>query len=164
MTFALNELSSSHCRCQIVENQVVRQHITAGASEIPQQGVWGDVLQIPDEVDLLHAHDSHTCGGTNDEDAAARAGAVGQENPEHVIHREIVHTHGTCHQRHIVDDGRQNAYHRVNQIVVAVEERVEAAGEQREMSSALQSGNGQQNTEEEEDAGKIDARKHSGNR
>ena len=72
----------------------------SGTGEIAHQRNPADVFQIPDKVDFLHAHNGHASSGTDDEQAAACSGAVGNEAPKIVIHRkdlQIVHPHRGSH-------------------------------------------------------------------
>ena len=63
------------------KKKLVQEDIDTGTGEIAEQGVRGDFLQVPHEVDFLHAHDGDTGGGTDNQEAAARTGTVGEGNP-----------------------------------------------------------------------------------
>ena len=143
--------------------QLVHQDIDARTGKVADERVRGDFLQIPHKVDFLHAHHGHARGGTNDQQAAARTGAVREVNPKRVVNREVVHAHHTGHQRHVIHNGGQDTDNGVHQIVVAVEQAVQTGGKHGEMACALQPGNGQQNAEEEEDGGQVDTREHARN-
>ena len=47
------------------------------------------LLEVPEEVRLLHPHEGHACCRADDEDGASGAGAVGDELPELRVHGHL---------------------------------------------------------------------------
>ena len=73
--------------------------------KISDQSEGRDLPEIPHEIDLDQAHGCHSRCGTYDEDAAARAGTIGQARPKGTVRHELcqtIHALGGCHERDVV--------------------------------------------------------------
>lgn len=140
------------------------------AREIPGQCQQRDFTQVPAEFDLFQSHRHYSCGRSDNQQAAAHAGAESQQVPEdtvlyerlHISRVEArgqgcrigdgVHTHTGSHQRHVIDYGRQqtgDSGDRIDFVYVFVQE----VGEVGQQTGALQCCDRHQNTQEEEDRG-----------
>lgn len=147
------------------------------AAHVANQRQRGDAFEVPREGNLLKSHGHDAGCRADDEDAAAHAGAVGQQVPEDAVLEERlhvggvdargnrcgvgnrVHAHAGRHERHVVDDRREQADDaRDGEDLVDV--LVEELGHLGQDAGALQRGYRHQDAEEEEDGRHVDVLEH----
>ena len=65
------------------------EYIDCYPGNVAEQSEQADVLEIPDDIDVLEAHSHDTCGGADDDDASAGTCAVCKHMPERSVHEEV---------------------------------------------------------------------------
>ncbi len=86
--------------------------------EVSEQSPWGDVLDVPEEIDALNSHRRDSSGGTDDETASAGSRAIGEQHPKGMVLRKFIHLDAGSHQWTLstTDDSRPIAMARKSRL------------------------------------------------
>ena len=115
------------------------------------------MLQIPSEGDFLQSHNHHAGSRADDEHGASHTSAVGKQQPEKPVDAHVtgrsdgIHAHASSHERHVVDNARDDTDGACDKIVVAARHIVERSTERGEHADFRKARHSHEYSEEEKD-------------
>lgn len=88
-------------------DDLIHRNKREGTRQIASQRPWCHFSQVPDEVDVFHAHCGDARCRSDDQATAARSGTVCQQRPKAVVGWHVVHV-DSVEKRNAIAEARRS--------------------------------------------------------